>query len=101
MRSKLKWCEEAVETASYISVHGKEQAPVKVARFWELYWGVMGMVENKQWPEFLLTERLLQLFPKSKDFAVLACEKRQENSAANVHGIDITCLDQASSRRSL
>lgn len=55
LERKLKWCEETVEIASGIAVEGREatlpavggHAPVKrVDRFWALYWGVMGMVED-------------------------------------------------------
>lgn len=56
LERKLKWCEEAVETAAGIAIHGRE-SPLPAApggatgsradRFWALYWGVMGMVENR------------------------------------------------------
>ena len=56
LERKLKWCEEAVEVAAGIAVHGRDStatttAPApsvrRVDRFWALYWGVMGMVENQ------------------------------------------------------
>lgn len=48
LQSKLKWCEEAVETASVIATSDAAAPPAKTARFWQLYWGVMGLVENEQ-----------------------------------------------------
>jgi hypothetical protein len=57
LERKLKWCEEAVEVAAGIAVHGRESvlAPVvsgttgkRVDRFWAMYWGVMGMVEAQE-----------------------------------------------------
>lgn len=47
LEKKLKWCEEAVETASLIATSKPGAAPDQVSRFWQLYWGVMGMVENE------------------------------------------------------
>lgn len=55
LERKLKWCEEAVEVAAGIAVYGRDStlraeanAPtgLRVDRFWALYWGAMGMVEN-------------------------------------------------------
>src|SRR5262245_16336011 len=46
LEKKLTWCEEAAETAAAIATREPGQATEKQARFWELYWGVMGMVEN-------------------------------------------------------
>lgn len=48
LQSKLKWCEEAVETASLIATSDPVAPAAKTARFWQLYWGVMGLVENEQ-----------------------------------------------------
>ena len=48
LEKKLAWCEDAVETAAEISVRDRAQAADKELRFWELYWGVMGLVENKE-----------------------------------------------------
>ena len=50
LEKKLRWCEEAVETASFIAMAeaGAKDAPAKIRRFRQLYWGVMGMVENQQ-----------------------------------------------------
>lgn len=49
LQSKLKWCEEAVEKASEIATSDPGAAPAKAtARFWQLYWGLMGLVENEQ-----------------------------------------------------
>ena len=50
LERKLKWCEEAVETAAFIATSevGAVAAAAKTLRFWQLYWGVMGLVENQQ-----------------------------------------------------
>jgi hypothetical protein len=50
LERKLKWCEEAVETAAFIATSevGAVAAATKTRRFRQLYWGVMGMVENQQ-----------------------------------------------------
>jgi hypothetical protein len=56
LERKLKWCEEAVEVAAGIAVYGRGStilaeggAPAvrRIDRFWVLYWGAMGMVENQ------------------------------------------------------
>ena len=47
LEKKLIWCEEAVETASSIA-NSESVNPLKIQRFWELYWGVMGMVEKDE-----------------------------------------------------
>jgi len=46
LMKKLAWCEEAVEIASSIAT-SKNEDEIKEQRFWELYWGVMGMVEKE------------------------------------------------------
>jgi hypothetical protein len=47
LERKLKWCEEAVETASLIATApAGATKPKAVPRFWQMYWGVMGLVEN-------------------------------------------------------
>lgn len=46
LEKKLVWCEEAVETASSIA-NNTQLVEEKKLRFWELYWGVMGMVEKQ------------------------------------------------------
>ena len=48
LQAKLKWSEEAVETASLIATSDTVAPAAKMARFWQLYWGVMGLVENEQ-----------------------------------------------------
>jgi hypothetical protein len=48
LQSKLKWCEEAVETASLIASADAAAAAKVTPRFWQLYWGVMGLVENER-----------------------------------------------------
>ena len=47
LEKKLEWCEEAVETAA--SIAGTENPRIEsVRRFWQLYWGVMAMIEKKE-----------------------------------------------------
>lgn len=46
LEKKLEWCEEAVEIASSIA-NAKGHADAEEQRFWQLYWGVMGLVENQ------------------------------------------------------
>ena len=46
LEKKLEWCEEAVEMASSIANAGN-RAAAEEQRFWQLYWGVMGLVENQ------------------------------------------------------
>lgn len=46
LEKKLEWCEEAVEMASSIA-NAKGDSQDQEQRFWELYWGVMGLVENQ------------------------------------------------------
>ena len=48
LEKKLRWCEEAVETVSFIATSDPTAAKTKVTRFWQLYWGVMGLVENEK-----------------------------------------------------
>ena len=48
LEKKLAWCEEAANTAAAISIRDRAQVTDKEMRFWELYWGVMGLVENKE-----------------------------------------------------
>ena len=46
LERKLAWCEEAVEISARIAT--AESLPQEdIARFWELYWGVMNMIERK------------------------------------------------------
>ncbi len=56
LERKLRWCEEAVEVAAGVAIHGRDSSVPAVApapsirrvdRFWALYWGVMGIVENQ------------------------------------------------------
>lgn len=47
LEKKLEWCEEAVEMASSIA-NAKGGSEHEERRFWELYWGVMGLVENQE-----------------------------------------------------
>jgi len=46
LEKKLAWCEEAVETTAAIAVD-RENSSREKKRFWELYWGVMGLVEKR------------------------------------------------------
>lgn len=45
LEKKLKWCEEAVETTSKIAT-SLEPDPEEIERFWQMYWGVMGLIEK-------------------------------------------------------
>ncbi|MDA7427140.1 hypothetical protein PGB28_01620 [Primorskyibacter aestuariivivens] len=45
LERKLAWCEEAIETASAIATRRPAQVE-DLARFEEMYWGVMGLIEN-------------------------------------------------------
>ena len=47
LEKKLAWCEEAVEIASSIA-NSKDPTASQEKRFWELYWGVIGMVEKQE-----------------------------------------------------
>jgi len=47
LEKKLAWCEEAVETTSFIATADPISGTVKTQRFKQLFWGVMGMVENE------------------------------------------------------
>jgi len=46
LERKLAWCEEAVETTSRIST-SIQPAQEDIDRFWQMYWGVMGLIEKK------------------------------------------------------
>ena len=46
LTKKLAWCEEAVETTSRI-VTSEPASEVDRQRFEQLYWGVMGLIENQ------------------------------------------------------
>lgn len=57
LERKLKWCEEVVEVAAGIAVHGRDSkvpgeaqgtTALRVDRFWSIYWGVLGMVESEE-----------------------------------------------------
>jgi hypothetical protein len=47
LEKKLKWCEEAVTVASFIATAEPAEAEKQVQKFWQLYWGVMNLVESK------------------------------------------------------
>ena len=47
LQKKLDWCVEAIETTAYIATADSQSRSEKEKRFWQLYWGVMGLVENK------------------------------------------------------
>ena len=47
LEKKLSWCVEAVETAATIA-NSENGSVAKEKRFWELYWGVMAMVEREE-----------------------------------------------------
>jgi hypothetical protein len=46
LQKKLEWCEDAVETASFIAVADPAARSDKTLRFWQLYWGRMALIEN-------------------------------------------------------
>ncbi|MFG5380912.1 hypothetical protein [Yoonia sp. R2-816] len=46
LEKKLDWCERAVETAARIATV-PEPAAEDLLQFWQLYWGVMGLIENE------------------------------------------------------
>ncbi|MEM9796820.1 MAG: hypothetical protein AAF919_10035 [Pseudomonadota bacterium] len=46
LERKLAWCEQAVETASRIAV-AEVPAEEDITRFWQMYWGVMGLIERE------------------------------------------------------
>jgi hypothetical protein len=45
LEKKLHWCEAAVETTAAIATRAVP-AEADVQRFWEMYWGVMGLIEK-------------------------------------------------------
>ena len=45
LERKLAWCEQAVETTSKIATSA-EPSQKDIARFWQMYWGVMGLIEK-------------------------------------------------------
>lgn len=45
LQKKLDWCEEAIESAAAIATR-EPPAKEDLARFSEMYWGVMGLIEN-------------------------------------------------------
>ena len=47
LEKKLKWCEEAVNVASFIATAEPAEAEKQVQKFWQFYWGVMNLVESK------------------------------------------------------
>lgn len=46
LTKKLAWCEEAVETTARIAVSANP-AQEDIDRFWQMYWGVMGLIEKR------------------------------------------------------
>ena len=48
LEKKLAWCEQAVETASFLATTDPPARGDKTQRFWQLYWGVMILVENDE-----------------------------------------------------
>lgn len=45
LERKLAWCEQAVETTSRIATSA-EPSQKDIDRFWQMYWGVMGLIEK-------------------------------------------------------
>ncbi|MCX4146914.1 MULTISPECIES: hypothetical protein [Paraburkholderia] len=48
LEQKLKWCTEAIEKAAAIAADANQAKPETKTRFWQLYYGVMAMIENKE-----------------------------------------------------
>jgi hypothetical protein len=46
LERKLAWCEEAVETTSRLA-NSVEPVQADIERFWQMYWGVMGLIEKE------------------------------------------------------
>ncbi len=46
LEKKLAWCEEAVDTTAKIATADVPDV-TDTERFWQLYWGVMGLIENR------------------------------------------------------
>lgn len=46
LEKKLEWCEEAVEKTARISTT-EPPDPADLQRFAQMYWGVMGLIENQ------------------------------------------------------
>lgn len=46
LERKLAWCEEVVETTARIST-SLDPAQADLDRFWQMYWGVMGLIEKE------------------------------------------------------
>jgi len=46
LTKKLEWCEEAVEKTSKIATT-EPPDPTDLQRFAQMYWGVMGLIENR------------------------------------------------------
>lgn len=47
LEKKLEWCEDAVTTASKLATTNPPKSE-DIAKFAQLYWGTMGMIENEQ-----------------------------------------------------
>jgi hypothetical protein len=45
LEKKLAWCESAVETTARLA-NASQMQPVDIERFWQMYWGVMGLIEK-------------------------------------------------------
>ncbi|WP_143015410.1 hypothetical protein [Alloyangia pacifica] len=45
LERKLAWCEQVVETTSRIATSA-EASQDDIDRFWQMYWGVMGLIEK-------------------------------------------------------
>ena len=57
LERKLAWCEQAVETTAIIST-SIEPAQEDLDRFWQMYWGVMGLIErNRSRLQWLTSEK--------------------------------------------
>ena len=46
LEKKLAWCETAVQTTARIA-NANPMPPEEIQRFWQMYWGVMGLIEKQ------------------------------------------------------
>jgi hypothetical protein len=76
LEKKLAWCEEAARTAAAISVRPRGAAADQETRFWELYYGVMGLVENRDVTGAMIAfgNGLKGLAPEGKALGTLALD---------------------------
>ena len=74
LEKKLVWCEEIVELTSKIAT-SKEIMEDDIERFWQMYWGVMGLIEKE--------DLLKVMIEYGKDLESRHQLKENENSLKN------------------